>query len=613
LACKIDGAVLNRHGKRTDANTEPEGPYEAEAIGRSSVTHDLRYSDDTVRMIDFVSDLRLEGSRALRIADDLRELGIVLTLVGDHFRGHMTTLSSLAQASGMSYTTAYRTIEQLIANGLISQRPRTATGKSYSLHPSADLLSRWHEFARILRRKIESDLGLGAGSHSPARRRSGSRRKTPAAPGTIPPLAPLERKLALPRGLRGLVHADPTFMTMNVLKQQFELTLGVGITSRALSIDRLRSEIVANSERRVSAYDFVACDLPWFGEMVDRGRLLPLDDHIRRDHLDVRDFLPDAVASTRRGGRIYGLPVITTAELMCYRSDLFAAAGLEPPVTTDRLLDAARQLHQPARGLCGVVWNGARGTPLGHTFITTMAAHGQAVVDLKRTADGFAAEDASGANLRPMFDSPEALRVAQYLMELMQFSPPDILTTTWYDRARIYARGGAAMAYCHTLLAHLFELDPASPAHGNTGYLPPPPGNDARAVSPLGGYAIAIPANIAPDRIAAVWEGMRVMTSPGAAKLFVANGSLASPRFSVNRDPEVAGLSPVIGIVDRMARDGVLRMWPRPPVDGISGIITVAGEEIHDMLQGRRSPREALARAQDRATDFLRSRRVYAD
>jgi multiple sugar transport system substrate-binding protein len=203
--------------------------------------------------------------------------------------------------------------------------------------------------------------------------------------------------------------------------------------------------------------------------------------------------------------------------------------------------------------------------------------------------------------------------VAEYLIELLKVSPPDILATTWYDRARIYARGGAAMAYCHTLLAHLFELDPASPAHGNTGYLPPPPGIGARAVSPLGGYAIAIPANIAPDRTAAVWEGVRVMTSPGAAKLFVANGSLASPRFSVNRDPEVAGLSPVIGIVDKMARDGVLRMWPRPPVDGISGVITAAGEEIHDMLQGHRTPREALARAQDRALRYLRNRGVYKD
>ena len=79
------------------------------------------------------------------------------------------------------------------------------------------------------------------------------------------------------------------------------------------------------------------------------------------------------------------------------------------------------------------------------------------------------------------------------------------------------------------------------------------------------------------------------------------NGSLASPRFSVNRDPEVQALSPVIGIVDTVARQGVLRAWPRPPVPGISALIAIAGEEIHDMLSGLKSRADALAAAQRRA------------
>jgi multiple sugar transport system substrate-binding protein len=49
-------------------------------------------------------------------------------------------------------------------------------------------------------------------------------------------------------------------------------------------------------------------------------------------------------------------------------------------------------------------------------------------------------------------------------------------------------------------------------------------------------------------------------------------------------------------------------MWPRPPVDGISGVITIAGEEIHDMLAGRRPIDEALARAQDRAMELMHRR-----
>jgi multiple sugar transport system substrate-binding protein len=67
----------------------------------------------------------------------------------------------------------------------------------------------------------------------------------------------------------------------------------------------------------------------------------------------------------------------------------------------------------------------------------------------------------------------------------------------------------------------------------------------------------------------------------------------------------------MIGAVDAMAREGVLRMWPRPPVPGISSVIAIAGEEIHDMLAGRKSEPEALLAAQNRADALLRARGLY--
>ena len=90
----------------------------------------------------------------------------------------------------------------------------------------------------------------------------------------------LETKLALGKSIRFLVHADPTFTAMNALRKQFEMIFGVEIRSRALSIDRLRAEVIDNGRLKRSKYDIVACDLPWFGEMAQRGLLLPLDDLI---------------------------------------------------------------------------------------------------------------------------------------------------------------------------------------------------------------------------------------------------------------------------------------------------------------------------------------------
>ncbi len=240
-----------------------------------------------------------------------------------------------------------------------------------------------------------------------------------------------------------------------------------------------------------------------------------------------------------------------------------------------------------------------------------MGGFGRPVINLPRTADGFDAEDPHGEQMRPMFLSQEARQTADYLMELLDYSPPSILSMSWYERAVAYAGGSVGLAYCYTLLAPLFELDPKSPAHGNTGYLPHPVGPNGWPVAPVGGYALAMPTNISRDRVAATWAAIRSLTSPSAAKQYIANGSVVSPRFSVSSDPEVRAVSPIIPAVDEMARKGCLQIWPRPPVPEISEIIAIAGEEMHDMLSRRKSVDDALAGTQNRTDKLMRANGHY--
>ncbi|CAN0516015.1 unnamed protein product, partial [Scytosiphon promiscuus] len=178
----------------------------------------------------------------------------------------------------------------------------------------------------------------------------------------LPPPSIRGSKLSISNDLRSLVHADPTFMAMNVLKKQFETIFGVGVRSRALSIDRLRDEILANSAANNSTYDIIACDLPWFGEMAEKGHFLPLDPLIDATGFDTSDFHPEALASARYKGQQYGIPVQTTPELLVYRRDIFALHGLEPPTDIEKTLTAAKKLHDPFGGMSGIAWNAARGT-----------------------------------------------------------------------------------------------------------------------------------------------------------------------------------------------------------------------------------------------------------
>jgi multiple sugar transport system substrate-binding protein len=237
------------------------------------------------------------------------------------------------------------------------------------------------------------------------------------------------------------------------------------------------------------------------------------------------------------------------------------------------------------------------------------ADFGQPIVDMPRMAGGFDATGLAGlvesGDLRPMFDSSAALEAAEYLLALLEYSPPNILSMSWYERIRPYAGGQVAMAYGYTLLAPYFEGNPDSVAHGNTGYLPHPAGPRGAPIAPVGGYVLGIPANLAPERRDATVEALIAFTAPEAQKLYVQHGSRTAPRYSVGADPEVRRLSPIFEAVDGMSWRDELQFWPRPPIPRIFEIITICGEELHDMLRGLVTPRTALNQVQQRAERAL--------
>ena len=558
-----------------------------------------------VEMVGLVEALLLEFETAIPTAAPDIYLRAATGLMKAHIEGRVVTVTSLAAETGAPYATAMRKLREMMDAGLIEQRPRTRTGKSFSLHPAPALIADYERFADRLRRLCGSRFAATAPSAaSDAYFFGGSymEGKAIGAPAVLP------QPLQLSGGLRGLVHGDPTFMVMKDLKRQFEHILGCPTHQRAFSIDRLREEALRNAERRNSAYDLIAVDLPWIGEFAEKGVLLPLDSVMDVSRLDPADFHTAGWRAAHWGGRPYGVPAQTTPELLFYRTDLFEEAGLAAPTTTEAALEAARALHDPQRGRYGIAWNAARGTALGHSFIMACADFGQPIVDMPEAAGGYDTDRLHDGGLSPTLDTDRALAAAEYLLELAHLAPPNILSMSWYERVRPYASGAVAMAYGYTLLAPYFELDPNSPARGRTGYLPHPAGPTGAPIAPVGGYVFGVPANLAEERRAAAVEALVAFTAPEAQKLYVMNGSRTAPRYSVAADPEVRRLSPIFEAVDGMSWRDELQFWPRPPIPEISDIIRICGEELHDMLRGQARPREALAQAQRRAERAMRAR-----
>lgn len=95
-----------------------------------------------------------------------------------------------------------------------------------------------------------------------------------------------------------------------------------------------------------NAPDIAAIDQIWFGEFVDEGTLLPLDDVA--DDVDFDDYLDAFADVVRHDGRIYGIPTTTDVRGTYWDRQAFEEAGLDPerpPETWSELFDVATELH----------------------------------------------------------------------------------------------------------------------------------------------------------------------------------------------------------------------------------------------------------------------------
>lgn len=547
----------------------------------------IEYADEFLSLMETTHPLYVPSPHARMSIELLRR----------HFQAKRTQPSLLIEISGVPYATATRRLNELIAAGLIDKRERTRSGRSFSLHPSDRLIDTWMQMMKGSASLISEAFDNDSDENSTDRFFGSSYTKSRSAP----PLSVLGKPLKLSGGLKTLIHSDPSFMVLNNLRRHFEVVLGCSVHNRHHSLDTLYDEIVKNAKRERSAYDVVAINLPWVGELAEKGELLALDELMDLEALDTQDFHPASWRACHWKDRCYGIPIETTSEVLMYRTDLLQDAGLLAPTTTRELLLAARALHDPRNQQYGIAWNAARGTPLGHTFIMAMADFGQPVVDLPATATGFSIDDIPQHNYKPMFNTNAGLQAAKFLLELIKYSPPGILSMSWFERIKAYSEGRCAMAFSYTQMTPYFEDDHSSPARNNTGYVPHPSGGIARPVSPVGGFVLGIPANVNPKRVEDIVAAIETLTSARAQRLYVQNGSRGCSRYSANEDPEVRETSSVIEAIDEMSRRGALQAWPRPPIPEIKTITEMCGNVMHEMLRGLITPEVALERAQQEA------------
>lgn len=386
--------------------------------------------------------------------------------------------------------------------------------------------------------------------------------------------------------VRLLLVGDHFSTVLRAQAAALERQAGGTLAIEVVGYDDIRRATLQNARDATSNFDIVSFDVVWVGEYTAKSVLLPLaPDAQQASRLMLDDVLPLALRQSMTSGQLVGLPIQPHPELLWGRADLLRALGAPMPRTTDELLRLAKRLHQPAKGQYGLCWNGQRGQALGQQIAHFYGAFGQPLLD------------EAG---RPQLDTARGLKVAQFALSLLAVSPPDILNTAWDQRTRLFSQGACALTYEWAARSHLAEEDPRSVVAGRVVYGSAPHHDGARPVTPLGTWSLGIPANIGPRRELAE-RFLYWISAPQQQRALALAGNGGMPRVAMLQDPELAARHPAFASVASINAAGELGDWMRPAVPQWASLADVLGTVFHDMLAGKLTAEQAVARAQREA------------
>jgi multiple sugar transport system substrate-binding protein len=584
-------------GKRADSTSAAAAHYCPPTIlggsGRERPNTIRMTEHELLRIIAFLERVRQPFQDMIPIADEDATWNMLLFLIKSHLTGKPVTLSALASVANVPHATAMRRVHALIESGHIETKTFGDAGKRFKLLPSESLTSSFVQYARRIKCLLAGTFGLRSRSDADEDYYFGG---SYFAAQIIPPPRLTESLFRGKHEIRFLLNDDNYFISMRNMWADFRNNIASRTNFDLRKLPQLHERLIENAKLKESEYDIVAINAPWLGEAVKMTLVIPLDCYIKPATLSPLDFHPSVWSMGSWRGEQFGVPIYCSIELLAVRKDLFEKDRIDYPTTFERTVAAAKHFHEPAKERYGIAWNGGRGMPVASTFMFLMGCCGESILRIPKTNLAMGVDEAQGEQLRPQIQSEAGLHVLDYLHKLKEVSPPDILEM---------------LAYCWTVRAARFENDISSAVKRKVSYLPQPRGPGGVSNNPIGGFLLCIPSNLSENRIERAFEAIAWMTSPEAMKANVQNGFPVAPRFSVSADPEAAATSPIISVVDRLAKRNLLKAWPRPPVPEYLLLEAILGEEIHRALRGEVSDQTALSNAQAEADRVMREAGYY--
>ena len=406
---------------------------------------------------------------------------------------------------------------------------------------------------------------------------------TPATPQTAG--TPAVRKYA--GETLNFMIIQPHVVAGRILAEEFEAAYGVKVNVTAVPYDQVQAKATLDVQSGANQFDVFDYWYITVGALARDGIIEDLTSFIESDpEIEPSDFIPSIFdIYTLYNGRRYGLPYDGDTHVLFYNTDLFSKYNLRPPKTWDEFIQITKSITEQEQA------NGRYGCAL-------MAAKVPIIIcsSFSNRLCGFGGSYLH-ENGQPQLTTPEALGAAESLLESAKFALPTPLETAFEQALPAFLQGQIAMLEFWTDLGVYAEDPSQSKVLGKWDVVQIPIGgtNNIPRASLNAGFGFAVSTGSKKKEIAR--EFIKFATSKTMhLRLLTTTGSGIDPtRLSALNSSEYKTFAPKVQQAAQASLQGALA-WPTIPE--APELMSILADELAVMLQGVKTPTQALSDAQ---------------
>jgi multiple sugar transport system substrate-binding protein len=343
------------------------------------------------------------------------------------------------------------------------------------------------------------------------------------------------------------------------------------------------AQLVANLQAKSDEYDVIDMDVIWTAEFASNGWIIPLPE----SQFPLDKFLKPAVATAMYQGRLYAVPDYSNADLLYYRKDILAKAGVQPPKTWEQLQQLAETVA-PKYGLYGYAGTFAPYEGLTVNFATAVQSAGGSILSPEGT--------------KVTVDSPQALRGLEFLVNgFRQGWIPKVALTYEEESSQTAFEAGKFLFLDNwpDVYAALSTPGPQNKVYGKVG-VAPLPGPAGPGSSSLGGANLAISAFSQHQQTALNF--IKYMTHETSEVQMLKQGSFPPVLTQLYTDKSLWRSYPYLPVLEQAINSA----QPRPAITNYDQASLAISSAVYEALIDEEQPQQALAEMAGQLAQVIR-------